>query len=313
MRTLAGGRARVGTQRAPSAFLAAHEVVRYIERMSRLALAALLSVASGCNAAGSHAAAESVCDPLSAPPATLATTLGAGQDAAGTVYLVDRGGVPTQPSVVRVFVASGGSLIRQHVIGSGEIGTSEVIETFQSADGSVGPRDLDVQIDGDQATSMTLGPEGSAKARIGGRDAGVATPLVLVDPRSVEGLPATDLPGSVTWVADSSDGRAIVVTAPLENDLGSAGFRLFYGAPSAMQERPIVSYEQALSGFPSIGFTIDSQTYVMAIASLPPTDGGFLERPGPVTLTGGGQSVPFTLRLPTPTTLSGFSFTCSRP
>ena len=48
----------------------------------------------------------------------------------------------------------------------------------------------------------------------------------------------------------------------------------------------------------------------MAI-SLVPFDGGLGEAPGPVTLvTGDGGSVTFTLRLPTPTTLAGFSFTC---
>jgi hypothetical protein len=77
-----------------------------------------------------------------------------------------------------------------------------------------------------------------------------------------------------------------------------------------MQERPIVSFVQPGSGYPSIGFTVDSQTFVMAISSLPPADGGFLAEPGPVTLAGGGQTVPYTLRLPAPTTLDGFMFAC---
>jgi hypothetical protein len=278
--------------------------------MSRLAIAAVLLVTNGCSHAASSSEPETPCDPLATHSTSLATILGAGQDPAGTVYVVERGGVPTQPSLVRVFVVSRGSLIRQHVIGSGGIGASEEIETFQSADGSTAPRDLDIHLDGDKATSITMGPEGSAKSGIEGLDAGAATPLVLVDPSSVRGLPATDLPGSVSYVADSSDGRAIVVTSPLENDLGTAGFHLFYGTPSSMPERPIVSFDQALSGYPSIGFTVDSQTFVMAISSLPPTDGGFLNEPGPVTLTGGGQSVPFTLRLPTPTALASFTFTC---
>jgi hypothetical protein len=200
------------------------------------------------------------------------------------------------------------------VIGAGEIGASEDIETFQSADGLTGPRDLDIRLDGTgKATSMTLGAEGSAKSKLDGLDAGASTPLVLVDASTVQGLPAIDLPGTVDYVADAADGDAIVVTSPLENDVGTAGFRLFYGTPNAMQERPIVSFNQALSGYPSIGFTVGSQTFVMAIASLPPADGGFLNQPGPVTLTGGGQTVPFTLRLPIPTTLAGFTLTCLTP
>ena len=272
--------------------------------------AAAVFLANGCSHGDSGTQAESSCDPLATHPTTLGAILGAGKDPADTVYVADRGGVPTQPSIVRAFVVANGSLVRQDVIGSGAIGISEDIETFQSADGSTGPRDLDIRLDGVKAISMTLGAEGSAKSRVVGLDAGVPTPLLLVDPKTVQDLPATDLPGSVDYVADASDGHAIVVTSPLDNDLGSAGFHLFYGTPSAMQERPIVSFDQALSGYPAIGFTVDSQTFVMAISSVPPADGGFLNAPGPVTLTGGGQTVPFTLRLPAPTTLDGFSFTC---
>lgn len=101
------------------------------------------------------------------------------------------------------------------------------------------------------------------------------------------------------------------MTAPLENDAGSAGFHLFYGSPNAMIERPIVSFDQSLSGYPSIGFSVDSETYVMAIASAAPPDGGLWPSPGPVTLTTGtGGGISFTLRLPTPVNLDGFTFTC---
>jgi len=48
----------------------------------------------------------------------------------------------------------------------------------------------------------------------------------------------------------------------------------------------------------------------MAISSVP-SDGGLLEALGPVTLTpGNGPAVSFALRLPTPTTLASFTFTC---
>jgi hypothetical protein len=81
------------------------------------------------------------------------------------------------------------------------------------------------------------------------------TSLMLLAPSTVEGLPAVDVPGSVNYVADApSLGQAIVVTAPLDNDDGTAEFRLFYRPPDAMVERPIVSFEQSLSGYPSIGF-----------------------------------------------------------
>jgi hypothetical protein len=273
------------------------------------------SDATGTGANSTVGSAPGVaCDPLATHPTTLATIIGAAKDPGGTLYVADRGGIVAVPSIVRVFVIIGGTAVRQHVIGFGQIGASEYIGTFESADGSTDPRDLDIQVDSSgKAISMTLGAAGSGKARIDRLDAGVPTSLALVDPSSVQGTPAVDLPGTVDYVADASDGEAIAVTSPLENDEGSADFRLFYGFAAAMQERPIVSFDQALSGYPSIGFSVGSQTFVMAISSLPPADGGVLNQPGPVTLTGGGRTVQLTLRLPTPTDLSGFHFECLRP
>lgn len=275
-----------------------------------LAAVALL----GCKGSPTSAApSDTTCDPLAAPSTKLATILGVGKDQAGTLYVAEQGGVPTQPLIVRVFIPVQGVLVRQHVTGSGQLGSTEDLETFESADGTTQPRDLDLQLSGEKATSMTLGPAGSAKGKIEGLDAGVATPLTLVDPSTVQGLPAIDLPGAVVYIADAASGDAIVVTAPLADDLGSAAFHLFYGHAEAMVERPIVSFNQSTSGFPTLGFTVSSLTYVMSIASVPPPDGG-LNSPGPVTLTtGNGESVAFTLRQPTPKTLAGFAFTCISP
>jgi len=267
-------------------------------------------VASGTGGGGSSQPAETACNPLATHPTTLATILGGGKDQGGTLYVADQGGIAMAPSIVRVFLTEAGSLVRQDVIGSGSIRSSEDIETFESPDGLTSPRDLTIQLAGGTASSMTLGPGGSAKSGLKGMDAGAAMALTLVDPSTVQGMPAIDLPGAVIYVANAPDGEAIVVTAPLEDDLGSAAFHLFYGTPDAMVERPIVSFEQSLSGYPRIGFTVGSETYVMAISSVP-FDGGLGEAPGPVTLvTGDGGSVTFTLRMPTPTNLSGFTFTC---
>jgi hypothetical protein len=279
----------------------------------RLPVSALAAgpILVGCSTSTSPPA-ETRCDPLATHPTTLATILGVGKDQAGTLYVADQGAFASDPSIVRVFVASVGSLVRQDVIGSGSA-NSEDIETFESPGGSTPARDLTIQIADGKATSMTLGPEGSAKSGIEGIDAGAATALALVAPSAAQGMPAIDLPGAVSYVADATDGEAIVVTAPLEDDLGSSAFHLFYGTPGAMVERSIVSFEQSLSGYPTIGFTVGSQTYVMAISSVP-SDGGLLEAPGPVTLTpGNGGAVSFTLRLPAPTTLADFTFTCLGP
>jgi hypothetical protein len=273
-------------------------------------LVVLGSWVSACSASG-HVAAESSCDPLAARPTTLATVLGVGKDTAGTIYVADEGSIAADPSIVRVFVAGATSLVRQHVIGSG-FSNGEDLETFESPDGSTPPRDLVIQVVGGEATTMTLGPEGSGKAGLEGMDAGAATLLTLVDPSAVAGMPVTDLPGAVRYVADGSDGKAIVVTEPLEDDVAPAGFRLFYGQPGAMVERPITSFEQSLSGYPTFGFAVGALTYVMAISSIP-SEGALLEAPGPVTVTGDGVSISFMLRLPTPSTVTDFTFTCPEP
>jgi hypothetical protein len=271
------------------------------------------AVLMGCSTSTSISTpAETDCNPLATHPTTLATILGVGKDQEGTLYVADQGGIASEPSIVRVFVATAGSLVRQDVIGSGSIGKREDIETFESPGGLASPRDLTIQIAGGKATSMTLGSEGSGKSGIEGIDAGAETDLVLVSATAVQGMPAIDLPGAVSYVADANDGEAIVVTAPLEDDQGSAAFHLFYGTPGAMVERHIVSFDQSLSGYPTIGFTVGSQTYIMSISSVPSaSEGGLFDAPGPVTLViGDGGGVTFTLRLPTPTTLVGFTFTC---
>jgi hypothetical protein len=254
---------------------------------------------------------ESACDPLATHATTLGTVIGVGKDAAGTLYVADTAPLQASavPTGVRVFVVKSGALVRQNVLGSGG-SASEDIETFTSADGSSTPRDLTMVVAGGKATSMSLGPESSGKLGLEGIDAGAATPLTLVDASAVQGLPAIDLPAAVSYVADGADGNAIVVTAPLDNDEGSAASHLFYGAPNAMVERPVISVEQSKSGYPTFRFAVGSQTYVMTIPSVP-SDGGLLDAPGPVTVTPGpGAAVSFTLRQPTPSTLSGFTFTC---
>jgi hypothetical protein len=52
----------------------------------------------------------------------------------------------------------------------------------------------------------------------------------------------------------------------------------------------------------------------MAISTAYPADGSPLGEPGPGTLSiAGGPALGFTLRLPTPNTLTGFAFACLTP
>jgi hypothetical protein len=267
---------------------------------------ALMLLACTRTTGSTESSTGSLCDPLAPPPTSLTAILGVGQDAEGTLYVADSPAGAPEP---RVFVSGTGQLVRQHVIGSGASGgngqvAAEYTLSFVApgADYSTA-RALLLSMQGDTASQMALGPADS-KAFIGGPG---ETPLTVVDSSAVSGLPIVNLPGVIAWVADVSDGTSIVVASPTEV-ASSADFHLFYGPPSAMVERPIVSFSQALSGYPTIAFQVGSATYTMAISGTWEPDGG--GGPGPGTLDTKSGTLPFTLRLPTPTTLSGFTFTC---
>jgi hypothetical protein len=285
-------------------------VLRSRSLLPRLSAALAISAIVGCTAAsGSTGSSSSVpCDPLAPPPTTLSGILGVGQDAAGTLYVAD---MPPGASQPRVFVSGATQLVRQHVAGSGEApggtaGTTEYSLTFVAPGSDIASAQaLLLQVQGGSANEMALGPADS-KGFLGGPDTG-DTMLTLVDPSAVSGLTIVNLPGVVGYVADVSDGTAIAITGPMDGG-SSADLHLFYGTPGAMVERTIVSFNQALSGYPTIGFMVGSATYTMRISGTFDPDAG--SGPGPGTLDTGSATLPFTLRLPTPTTLSGFSFTC---
>jgi hypothetical protein len=276
--------------------------------MLPLVLAVAAGACSSSTNSGGSASSGGPCDPLAPPPTSLSDVLGVGQDSQGTLYVADS---PPGVSEPRVFVSGGGKLVRQHVAGSGAAGgggkpgtAAQYTITFQPAGAAAGAaRALLLAMQGSTASQMALGPANS-KSFIGGPG---ETPLKVVSDGTVTGMPIVNLPGVVGYVADVSDGTAIVVTSPMDLD-SSADFHLFYGHPSAMQERTIVSFNQALSGYPTIGFSVGSATYTMTISGTFDPDGG--GGPGPGTLATGTKTLDFTLRMPTPTTLSGFSFTC---
>lgn len=136
-------------------------------------------------------------------------------------------------------------------------------------------------------------------------------PLTVLDAGAVAGFKIQNLPNVVDMIADVSGGETVVITAPMDT-WSTAGFRLFYGTPGQMVERKIISYNQALSGPADISFSVGPATYVLRTTFVYGPDAGLLGSPGPATLdTGGGVTLPATLRLPVPTSLQGFSFTCS--
>src|SRR6187397_1639014 len=77
-----------------------------------------LGAACEAQGGGQDAKSLAVCTPLAGATAevTLASVVGAGEDTAGTVYVVDRVG-----SELRAFISQQGELYRERVSGAGEV------------------------------------------------------------------------------------------------------------------------------------------------------------------------------------------------
>jgi hypothetical protein len=281
-----------------------------------LALVCLGAVACGGSTTGqapasSTQASLAPCDPLAPSPTTLGSVLGVGKDGQGTLYVgeVDSAGQD------RVFVSTGGTLVRKDVVGSGQSGgPPNAAYTFSFrdpfADISIA-RALLITTSSGQATEMALGPGGS-RDFLGPATTGDEK-LTVVDPATALDLPIKNLPHVPMFVADASEGTSIVVTWPMDAS-GTDDAHLYYGTPAKMVERPITSYGESLSGDTVITFSVDSAAYNVHFAiDTSDLEAGPLGGPGPVTLDKGGPTEPMTLRMPTPATLSGFAFTCTGP
>jgi hypothetical protein len=268
-----------------------------------------LGCSTSSGAAPATAGSTSACDPLSPTPTTLGAVLGVGEDTQSVYYVADT--VPDSGQE-RVFVSNGNTLDRRHVEGTGQSGSDDYTLSFQPS--FTDPTDttaLLIQTHGGAVTGMALGP-GNSRSFLGAPDAG-QVPLTVVDAGVVSGFEIQNLPGLVQYVLDATNGDVLVVTAPMDA-WGHSGFRLFYGTASQMVERTILQYDQSLSGAADISFSVGSATYVLHTTIVYGPDAGLLGGPGPATLdTGDASTIAATLRLPTPTSLSGFSFTCIDP
>jgi hypothetical protein len=257
------------------------------------------------------------CDPLSSTPTQLGAILGVGEDSQSLLYVADE--TPDGSGQDRVFVSSGNTLVRQHVAGSGQSGgppNADYTFSFQPPFADAGSlRALLVQMRGGVVTGMALGPGGS-RSFLGGPDAG-QVPLAVLDDGAVSGFAVQNLPNLVAHVGDVSSGDVIVVTMPMDA-FGTSDFHLFYGTASAMVECPIVSYGDDDYG-QYISFLVGPTTYSVFFNDPFRIDGGGSPGPGSLYTDGGGvdpalETIPGALevteRVPTPTSLSGFSFTC---
>lgn len=250
------------------------------------------------------------CDPLAPSPTTLGTVIGVGKDGQETLYVADT----SSAGQLRVFVSSGGTLVRKDVVGSGQMGSPPMLTkytlSYRDAFADIATaRNLLINWADGQATEMALG-SGNPKAFLGSGTNGDET-LTVEAASTVAGMPIQNLPHVPVYVADASDGTGLVVTTSMDA-YGTDDAHLYYGTAAQMIERPITAYNASLSGDTTITFGVDAATYSVHFSIvLGDPDASPDGSPGPVTLDKGGTTEMMTLRLPTPTMLPGFTFTCT--
>ena len=283
------------------------------------ALAALLVVAGGCQtrtlaptvvAAVRDAAAdagEAPCDPLVGPAIGLGTIVGIGQSSTGTFYVDAENGI---------FVSSvDGSLIRQHIVGSGQSGTEYSYSFAAPNEDGLMPEQLVVETSGGVAVSLQLGAGGSGKLP---SDGGSFVPLQLVSATALKGMPVVNTPNVISYVAYAANGYILLATVPqnaptgaTDGGISDGGLSIFYGPAYAMKQRPITAFEESLSGNGSVTFTVDGVPYVLSFGYVLGSDGGPL---GTFTLSGlsqtGGGTIALMLQTPTPVALPSGQFLC---
>lgn len=272
---------------------------------STLVALALIGPFVACKASnGGSTVTESACDPLAPKPIALGAVVGVGQDTTGTLYV---------DSATGVFVSGNGELIRQHVTGTGQSGTSEYLFTFEPpGDDGSSARNLLVETQGSTASNMAIGPAGS-RTFLGQSDAGV-TSLTLIDPATVSHMTLVNTPNVISYVGDVANGDIVLATVPMNSDptATNGGLSIFYGPPSGVAQRAITAFEESLSGNGTVTFVVGGTPYVLAFGMVPAPDAGLL---GAFTLEGvtpqGGAQMAVTLRSPTPTAVPPeISFTC---
>jgi hypothetical protein len=273
-----------------------------------LTAAGLLACSTSHTTLDASTQASTPCDPLVGKPLTLGDVVGVGKDAGGALYVDSSHGV-------FVVDEGGNALVRQHVVGSGSSGTTELLFAFAApgADTS-SARQLLLETSGSPptATAMALGPTDS-KAFLNQSPPGT-TALTLVDPSAVAGLPVVNTPNVISYLADVANGDVILATVPMNDDQASSdgGLAIFYGPPGAVAERKITAFEESLSGNGTVTFLVDGAPYVLAFGEVPGPDAGPL---GTFSLLGltpqGGAALTVTLRSPTPTVVpTALSISC---
>jgi hypothetical protein len=284
-----------------------------MKRMARSALAAVAIVATlaACNGSATEGgsgtsgeATETACDPLAPPPITLGAIVGVGKDAGGMLYVDAANGV---------FVSKSGELVRQHVIGTGQSGTTEFLFSFVSGADESSPRNLLVETQGSTAVKMGLG-RADSKAFLNQSPPGV-TLLTLVGPSTVSGMKLVNTPNVIEYLADVANGDVLLATMPMNEadwDPTTGGQFIFYGPPGRIAERKITAFEQGGMGEGTLTFLVGQTLYTLNFGPVMTPDSGPFGTFELDDLTPeGGSPLKATLRSPTPATLpAGLSFTC---
>ncbi|MES1206736.1 MAG: hypothetical protein ABUS79_12440 [Pseudomonadota bacterium] len=270
-------------------------------------LLSLLAAVAGCRGSSqlTGSVQQTPCDPLAPQPITLGSVIGVGQSADGTLYVAAANGV---------FVSRSGTLFRQHVAGTGQMGSNEYVFTIQPLDqDGGGSYNLLVESQGGTATAVALGPSGS-RAFLGQIDTGVTT-LSVVPPSTVAGMPVVNTPNVISYIGDVADGNVVVVTVPMDPAPSPQfkGQSIFYGPPGALAQRTIVQFQETHSGNGSLTFAAGSTSETLTFGNVQTPDGGPLGTFELMTLTAEGSApLAVTLRQPTPKSLpADLVFSCS--
>lgn len=203
------------------------------------------------------------CDPFAVmtKPITLATVMGVGRDAMGTIYVVDGDG--RSPS--RLFASSGTTLVRQKVGGTGSTSDGSGTLFVLTGGASDAPLTVEVQVAGGQVTAMGIyrGMLTTKTFAIGS----MGESLQLMSAGDIAGFSLQNLPGTVSaiYVATTADGRWLVVTQP-DVDSTPADMRVFFGTPDALRERAVIPTVPPRS-YAEIEFDLDGQTATARFAS----------------------------------------------
>ena len=248
---------------------------------------------SGGNDGGLDASAADgggTCDPLApAPkPIALATILGVGRSADGTVYVVD-----DNNGSQRAFVSdTGGTLVRQPVAGGGSTSDSSGIEYIIMVTDVASPFVLEVDVAKSGAVRMGVlqGILTDRKSFVIGQE---GEELTVLPSSAIAAMPLRNLPGTVfpEYVVSLPDGQVMLVTRPTD-DWTYADFRLFLGPTTAVVERAVASVTRYKDGGTTdIVFDLDgaqADAYFPVVSA----DAGFAQ--GPATLTIGSAVTPLT-------------------